>query len=46
MKIVLAILIAVSLAGCAAKAKMAEKRDPIFRLHDRNIIERDLTVPS
>lgn len=46
MKLFIAVLIAVSLTGCAAKATMAEKRDPIFRLHDRNIIERDLTIPS
>lgn len=34
-----------ALAGCTTSAKMAEKRDPIFQLHDLHIINRDLTMP-
>lgn len=39
-------VVIVLLGGCAANAKMAEKRDPIFRLHDLHIVERDLTIPQ
>ena len=46
MRMVVTLFFAIAMSGCVANAKMADKRDPIFRLHDVHIIERDLTIPA
>jgi uncharacterized membrane protein len=46
MRVIFLLVMVAGIAGCTANAKLAAKSEGIFRLHNQQVVERDLTMPQ